>query len=119
MFIRDLFLNIHILDKNGCSSITQKLTGSIYDIKLENKLSTIVDVVNFIPHSLVGQTKNILDFTSDTVDSTATLLVHESHLIENNISLISKRSDRIGARVIVNSKCKPIYSGLVKDPLKD
>ncbi|RUM64945.1 MAG: hypothetical protein DSZ04_01215 [Sulfurimonas sp.] len=112
-------LNIHILDKNGCSSITQKLTGSIYDIKLENKLSTIVDVVNFIPHSLVGQTKNILDFTSDTVDSTATLLVHESHLIENNISLISKRSDRIGARVIVNSKCKPIYSGLVKDPLKD
>lgn len=112
-------LNIHILDKNGCSSITQKLTGSIYDIKLENKLSTIVDVVNFIPHSLVGQTKNILDFTSDTVDSTDTLLVHESHLIENNISLISKRSDRIGARVIVNSKCKPIYSGLVKDPLKD
>ena len=117
-------LDIHVLDKNGCSGISQKLTNSIYDIKLANKLSTSVEVVSSIPSSLVSRTKNILDFTTGVVDNTATFLVHESHLSENNISLVSSISKSVSARLsktvdIVSLKCKPVYSGLVKHPFKD
>ncbi|MDF1883675.1 hypothetical protein JHD49_06960 [Sulfurimonas sp. SAG-AH-194-C21] len=117
-------LDIHILDKSGCSSLEQKLSGSVYDIKLDNKLSTSVDVVSAVPGSLVSGTKSIFDFATGAIDKTATFVVNKSHLSENKISLVSNIGDTATGGVsssadVVRLECKAVYKGSVKHPLKD
>ncbi len=117
-------LDIHILNKKGCSILDQKLTGSIYDIKLDKRLSTTIDIVRSVPKSLLNKTKSILDFATNIVDKKASFIIKESHLNENDITLLSSISQRatgvlsttVGA---VKRECKPIYRGLVKHPLND
>jgi len=114
-------LDIYLLDKNGCSIIKQEVSGTLEKPVLENKMLTTTDVIVSIPSSIIKKPKELLNFTTNLVDDTASFLLNKSYLSDKNISIVSKITDKTINLVentsdIVLQECKVVYDGAVKAP---
>jgi|GEM_PF-6053561 len=112
-------LDVYLLDKNGCSIIKQKISGTLSKPILENKILTTTDVAVSIPGELIKQPKKLLDFSTQTLDKTATFLLSLTHLSDANVTLTSDVSDGAlnileDTSSIVLRECKVVYDGKVK-----
>ncbi|WP_321778843.1 hypothetical protein [Sulfurimonas sp.] len=115
-------LNISIVDKNGCAIITQGLNGNIKNPKTAKTTTTIVNIAQSIPSSILGTGRKILDFGTNTIDGVASFGVQKVLRTEKEISLtsdvISKSSSLMSftSNVILPKDCKVIYDGVIKHP---
>ena len=117
-------LQIHIVDKKGCSFLCQDFQGNIKDPKLASTSSTALGILESTPNSILSTGKKIIDFGADTIDSTASFAIQTSRLSDRNISLTKSTIDK-GDFVLQETKsyiplqsfqeCKVVYDGKVKD----
>ena len=118
-------LQVDILDKNGCSLISQKLVGSIQDPKPISTSTAIVGVASIIPNALFNTGKKIIDFSTKTVDGVASYAVEKSYITDrkilftnkifNNSELVLKQTSDI----VLPNECKVVYDGKVKHPIQN
>lgn len=117
-------LGISIVDKNGCAIITQALSGNIKDPKTAQTTSTIVNIVERVPKSILKTGRKILNFGTETIDDVASFGVQNILRTDRNVSIasdvVSESSSLIDStsNIIVPKGCKVIYDGKVKHPKK-
>ena len=117
-------LQIHIVDKKGCSFLRQDFQGNIKDPKLASTSSTALGILESTPNSILSTGRKIIDFGADTIDSTASFAIQTSRLSDRNISLTRSTINK-GDFVLQGTKsyiplqsfqeCKVVYDGKVKD----
>jgi hypothetical protein len=120
-------LDVSIVDKQGCSIITQALSGNIKDPKAAETTSTIVNIVERVPTSILKTGRKILNFGTETIDDVASFGVNQvfrtdanisitSDVISESSSLIESTSDFIRPNIIMPKGCNVIYDGKVIHP---
>ena len=117
-------LNVDILDKNGCSLITQELVGNIKEPKPKSTSTAIVGVASAIPSALLSTGKKLINFGAKSVDGVASYALEKSHISSNDVSLTSDLVNTSGSMlkstsdIVLPSECKVIYNGKVKHPIQ-
>ena len=106
-------LNIYLIDVNGCTIIDQKLRGNIQKPEIES-ISTAVEVVSSIPSSVLGTGKKLINFTTKTLDKTASLAINATQISDGNVSLTSEIVSK--GTSIIPLRCPVVYKGKVKHP---
>ena len=118
-------LEASILDKQGCSLITQKLVGNIQNPKAKSTSTAIVGVASAIPSALLNTGRKIINFSAKTVDDVATYAVDKTTKDTKKISLASTMMTKSGNvlkstyDIVLPNECKVIYDGKVKHPIQN
>lgn len=117
-------LAVSIVDKQGCAIITQALSGNIKNPKTAKTTSTLVNIVQRVPDSILNTGKEILDFSTKTIDGVASFGAKQVLRTDKKISItsdiVSKSSSllKTTSNIVMPSGCKVIYDGEVKHPTK-
>ena len=117
-------LQASILDKHGCSVITQELIGTIQNPKPKSTSTAIMGVASAIPSALLKTGKKIIDFSAKTVDDVATYAVDKTSKNKKEIIFASNFVTKSGnvlkntSDIVLPSECKVIYNGKVKHPIQ-
>ncbi|NOR57684.1 MAG: hypothetical protein GQ474_04090 [Sulfurimonas sp.] len=120
-------LDVSIVDRQGCAIITQALSGNIKDPKAAETTSTLVNIVERVPTSILKTGRKILDFGTETIDDVASFGVNQilrtdanisiaSDVVSESSSLIDSTSDIIRPNIIMPKGCNVIYDGKVIHP---
>ena len=118
-------LQVDILDKNGCSLISQELVGNIRDPKPKSTSTAIVGVASRIPNALFNTGKKIINFGTKTTDGVASYAIEKSYLTDRKISLtndiFNKGSSILKSTsdIVLPNECKVMYDGKVKHPIQN
>ena len=118
-------LEANILDKNGCSLISQELIGTIQNPKPKSTSTAIIGVASAIPSALFSTGKKIINFGATTVDNVATYAVDKTSNTASQISftstLVTKSGDALKSTsdIVLPNECKVIYDGKVKHPIRN
>ncbi|MDY0233884.1 MAG: hypothetical protein RBS11_07585 [Sulfurimonas sp.] len=117
-------LDISIVDKNGCAIITQALSANIKEPKIARTSSTLVNLAQGIPTSILSSTKKLVDFGVSSIDNISSFGLNQILRSDTNVSISSdfiSKSRSFGKFVsgmIMPSGCKVIYTGKVIHPAK-
>lgn len=106
------FFEVHLVDPNGCSIISQELTGDLRDPNMK-KIKTFEKIAKAVPASMFSTGMKMATFTTNNLDSV--LPLNKSHISRQFLSkgdIIFKKTSKI----ILNQNCKKVYSGEVKHP---
>jgi len=101
------------------------LKGNIKKPKTAHTNTTIVNIVESIPSSILGTSKKILDFSTKTVDSVASFGVQKVLRTDKRISIVSdtvsEGSSLLSStsKIIMPKGCDIVYDGKVKHPKKE
>jgi len=120
-------LDVSIVDKQGCAIITQALRGNIKDPKAAETTSTLVNIAERVPKSILKTGRKILNFGTETIDDVASFGINQilrtdanisitSDVISESSSLIESTSDFIRPNIIMPKGCSVIYDGKVIHP---
>lgn len=115
-------LGISFLDKNGCAIVTQDLIGNIKKPTTAKTTSTLVNIAQSVPKSILKTGRGILDFGTKTIDGLASFGLNTILRTDANVSIttdvVSESFSLIdsASTVIMPKGCKVIYDGKVKHP---
>ncbi len=120
-------LDVSIVNKQGCAIITQALKGNVKDPQTAKTTSTLVNITQRVPTSILKTGKKILNFGTDTIDDVASFGVNTilrtdanisitSDIVSQSSSLIDSTSNIIVPDIIIPNGCDVIYNGKVKHP---
>ncbi|WP_324171132.1 hypothetical protein [Sulfurimonas sp.] len=120
-------LDVSIVNKQGCAIITQALKGNIKDPQTAKTTSTIVNITQRIPTSILKTGRKILNIGTQAIDDVATFGVNKilkadtnisiiSDIVSGSSSLIESTSDIIVPDIIMSKECRVIYDGKVTHP---
>lgn len=106
--------NAYLIDKNGCSYVTQKFTGNIQEPEMKTS-TAFVNVLRSTPKTMFGMGKQMMRYgTKYTAQQTniinedfqmTSYALRESDYLFNNVS-----------KVVLPMDCKVIYDGKVEHP---
>lgn len=102
----------HLVDKNGCSIISQELVGNITDPKIR-KTKTIKKIVKTVPVSLFNTGMKVANFTKYTLQSV--MPKNEYHISNQFLSKSDIMFQRT-SKIVMPKECKVIYTGKVAHP---
>ncbi|WP_373000188.1 hypothetical protein [Sulfurimonas sp.] len=120
-------LDVSIVDRQGCAIITQALSGNIKDPKAAKTTSTLVNIVERVPTSILKTGRKILNFSTETIDDVASFGVNQvfrtdanisitSDVVSESSSLIESTSNILRPNIIMPKGCNVIYDGKVIHP---
>lgn len=115
-------LAISIVDKNGCAIITQALSGNIKEPKTAQTTSTIVNIMQRVPGSILDTGRKLIDFSTQTIDDVASFGAQQILGTDKNISITSDIVSggfsliNYTSNIIMPQGCSVIYNGKVKHP---
>jgi len=115
-------LAVSVVDKNGCAIITQALSGNIKNPKIASTTSTLVNILQSTPSSILKTANKIVDFGAGSVDDIASFGLNHIFRSDANVSIASdlvsqsRSIVKFGSDMIMPRGCKVIYSGKVIHP---
>ena len=115
-------LNINLLDKNGCSLITQGLGGNIKNPVILKKTGAVVSLISSMPSAILNTGGKIINFATKMVDDVATFTLQTTRLRDKEVTITTDLKDEGGllfsntSSMVLSNECKVIYDGKIKHP---
>ncbi|MDQ7059614.1 MAG: hypothetical protein Q9M43_00165 [Sulfurimonas sp.] len=104
---------VYLIDRNGCSIISQRLSGNIKDPQIQ-KIKTLEKIVRTVPTSMFSTGMKMANFTKHNIDS---VMPHNQRHISNYMYTGTNRMFEKTSDIVMKRTCKVIYTGAVEHPL--
>ena len=108
--------HVSLIDKNGCSIITQKLKGDIRKPKVKHTSTAVVHVAKSVPSSIFGMGMKMMNYGS-TYAAQQKIMPAENFTMPNKMILEADYYMQETSNIVMPLDCSIVYIGSVPHPL--